>query len=119
MKKIVVTKDLGLSSEQRKRLESLGDVTYYDDLAKSSEEWVKRCQGADIVLAGKAELKEGMYKIKDTFFSLRFVGIGWIDKQKIKESNITVSYCPGCNKEAVSEWAIAMMLVLLEIFRRL
>ena len=113
MKKIVVTKDLGLSSDQRKRLESLGDVIYHDDLAKSPEEWLERCQGADIILAGKEDLKKGMDKIKNAFFSLRFVGISWIDKEKMKENNNIVSYCPGCNKEAVSEWAIAMMLVLL------
>lgn len=117
--KIVVTEPLGFYPDQIERLKSLGEVTFYDDLAKSSEKWVERCRGADIVCSGKYGLKEKIYEIKNTFFSLPFVATGWIDKEKIKESGITVSYCPGCNKHAVSEWIIAMMLMQLRQFNKL
>jgi len=39
--------------------------------------------------------------------------VGFFDKMKLKTNNITVSYCPGCNKDAVSEWVIGMMINLL------
>jgi len=47
------------------------------------------------------------------FFALSFVGIGFFDKEKLKANNITVSFCPGCNKDAVSEWIIGMIINLL------
>lgn len=116
MKKIVVIPNLELYQDQKERLKLLGNVTFYDDLAQTPEEWLGRCKGADIVCSGKAGLKEKIYELKNTFFSLPFVGVGWIDKDKIRENNIMVSYCPGCNRDAVSEWAVAMILVL---FRQL
>ncbi|MDD5253771.1 MAG: NAD(P)-dependent oxidoreductase [Candidatus Nanoarchaeia archaeon] len=112
MVNIVVTQGMGLSSEQKKRLDSLGKVTYYEDIPKTPEVWLKRCEGQDIILSGKTGMRDKLYELKGVFFSLRFVGVGWIDKEKIKERNIVISNCPGCNKDAVSEWIIAMMLNL-------
>lgn len=111
-KKIVVTLNMELYPDQVKRLKSLGDATFYDELPKSPEEWLERCQGADIICTGGFGLKQKLYEVKNAFFSLPFVGVGWIDKEKIKTNNVVVSYCPGCNKDAVSEWVIAMMLNL-------
>jgi phosphoglycerate dehydrogenase-like enzyme len=116
---IVVTEPLGFFPDQIKRLKSLGDVTFYDDLPKSPEEWVERCSGAEIVCSGKLGLKEKLYEIKNTFFSLPFVAVGWIDKEKLKKSGNTVSYSPGCNRHAVSEWIVAMMLIMLRKFNKL
>jgi phosphoglycerate dehydrogenase-like enzyme len=111
--KIVVTAPMAFYPDQIERLKSLGDVTFHNDLAKSSEEWVKRCESADIICSGKYGLKEKIYEIRNAFFSVPFVAVGWIDKKKLKKSGITVSYSPGCNRHAVSEWIIAMMLILL------
>ncbi|MCK5211091.1 hydroxyacid dehydrogenase [Candidatus Parcubacteria bacterium] len=120
MSKIVITQDLGLNKEEIIRLEKLGELKMYDDLPKTPDEWLSRCQGADIVCSGKFGLKtEKLYELKDVFFSLPFVGVSFIDRDKIKERNITVSYCPGCNKEAVSEWIVAMTLNLFREFPRL
>lgn len=116
MPKIVITQNLELYPEQIERLKSLGQVTLYDNLAKSPEEWLERCRGADIVCTGGFGLKQKIYEIKNTFFSLPFVNVGWIDKEKIKKNNVNISYCPGCNKDAVSEWIIVMML---NLFRQL
>ncbi len=59
-----------------------------------------------------------MYDLLSTFFSLPFVGIGWIDREKIKKNNITVSFASGCNKDAVSEWIIFMIINLLRNFSK-
>lgn len=116
MPKIVISQNLEFYPEQIKRLKSLGEVIFYNDLAKSPEKWLERCQGADIICTGGFGLKQKLYDVKNAFFSLPFVNVSWIDKEKIKANNVTVSYCPGCNKDAVSEWIIGMML---NLFRRL
>ena len=46
MTKIVVTKDSALRPEEIKRLKKLGDLTVYDSLPKSYDEWVERCKDA-------------------------------------------------------------------------
>ena len=48
MKKIVVTNPMGLSEEQKARLNKLGEVTYFDEMPSSPDEWLKRCQGFEI-----------------------------------------------------------------------
>ena len=105
--------------EQRERLERLGDVKIYNDLPVSPEEWVERTKYAEIICSGKSGLTEKIYEHKNVFYSLPFVAVGWINKEKLKENNITVSYCPGCNSYAVSEWIVAMTLLLMRKFRNL
>lgn len=115
--RITVTKNLELYEDQVKRLESLGDVTYYDKDPKSSDEWLERCRGANIVCTGVFGLKsDKVYQLKNVFISLPFVGVEFLDKKKLKKNNIVVSNSPGCNQEAVAEWIVGMML---QYFRRL
>ncbi|MFH1978632.1 MAG: NAD(P)-dependent oxidoreductase [Candidatus Aenigmatarchaeota archaeon] len=120
--KIALTKDLNLYNDQKKRLESLGDVVYHNELLKSPDEWLERCRGADIICSGIFGLRsDKVYELKDVFISLPFVGVEFLDKKKLNERNITISNSPGCNKEPVSEWIVAMMLIhfrrLLELTR--
>lgn len=115
--RITVTKNLELYEDQVKRLESLGDVTYYNEDPKSSDEWLERCRGANIVCAGVFGLKsDKVYQLKNVFISLPFVGVEFLDKKKLEKNNIVVSNSPGCNQEAVAEWIVGMML---QYFRRL
>ncbi len=116
MTKIVIAQNLGLNKEEKNRLNKLGDVKYYDDLAKTPEEWLERCKSADVICTGKFGLKQKIYDLENTFFSLPFVGTGFLDLAKLKEKNIKVSRCPGCNKEAVSEWIVGM---IINLFREL
>ncbi len=113
MTKIVVTQDLGLNQEERERLNKLGEVKYFDDLPKTPEEWLERCKGADVICSGKFGLKLKYQELENTFLSLPFVATDFLDRDILKERNIKVSNCPGCNKEAVSEWIIVMILNLL------
>lgn len=113
MKKIVVTQDLGLNKEERERLNKLGEVKYYEDLPKTPEDWLERCKGADIVCSGKFGLKLKYQELENTFLSLPFVVTDFFNRDILKKRNIKVSNCPGCNKEAVSEWIVAMVLNLL------
>ena len=115
-KKIIITQGMDLFPDQIERLKNLGEVKIYDDLANTPKEWLDRCKGFDIICTGKFGLKQKVYELKNVFISLPFVGIGWLDKEKLEKKNIKVAYSPGCNKDAVSEWIIGMMINLLREF---
>lgn len=57
--------------------------------------------------------------MKNVFISLPFVGVDFLDKKRLKENNIVVSNAPGCNKEAVAEWIIGMLLMYFRHLDRL
>lgn len=117
-KKIVVTQDIGFFPNQVDHLKQLGGVKIYNDLAESYDEWLKRCEEAEIIITGKFGLKQRYQKLTDKFFSLPFVGIGFFDKDILKKNNLIVSYSPGCNKDAVSEWAVFMIINLMREFHK-
>ncbi len=112
MKKIVIAQPMHMYPDQIERLKKLGSVTFYDEFTKSSNEWLERVQGADIICSNKTGLKQKIYDLENVYMSLPFVGVGWMDLEKLKARNIIVSCCPGCNKEAVSEWMLTMILNL-------
>jgi len=116
MVKIVVTQNLGLEPKHIEKLKQLGELTIYDDLTKTPEEWVERCKGADIICTGKFGLKQKYQELKNVFFSLPFVGVGFFDKEILKKNNIKVSNSPGCNKDGVAEWIVFMLLNLFREF---
>jgi phosphoglycerate dehydrogenase-like enzyme len=113
MTKIVVTHDLGLSEDDKNRLKSLGNVTIYDSRPKLPEEWLERCNGADIICSGIPGLKEKYQELKNVFITLPLVNIAYLNIEILNKNNIKVSNSPGCNKDAVSEWIIGMMINLL------
>lgn len=113
MAKIVITHDLGLSPEDKERLKSLGDITVYDSRPKSPEEWLERCKGADIICSGIPGLREKYQELKNVFITLPLVNVAYLDKDILNKNNTKVSNSPGCNKDAVSEWVIGMMINLL------
>ncbi len=116
MIKIVITHDLGLSPEDKERLKSLGDITIYDSRPKSPEEWLERCKGADIICSGIPGLREKYQELENVFITLPLVGVSYLNIDTLNKKNIKVSNSPGCNKDAVSEWIIGMMI---NLFRKL
>jgi phosphoglycerate dehydrogenase-like enzyme len=109
---IVVSEGLRLSLEQTKRLESLGECTIYDKPAKSNEESLKRFEEADIICTESAPIENVIYNLKDKLVCFPFVGMHWLDHEKLKKNSIKVANTPGCNKTAVTEWIVAMMILL-------
>jgi len=114
--KIIVAQDLDLNQIEKTELQKLGTVKFYDDLAVTHDQWLERCRDADIICTGKFGFKQKYQELNNVFISLPFVGTGFLDPEILKRNNITVSRCPGCNKDAVSEWIIAMTL---NLFRNL
>jgi len=116
MKKIIVATKFEFYPDQQERLAKLGDVKFYDGQSATTDEWLERCKGADIICTNTFGFKERVYELKDVFIVFPFVGVGFLDKEKLKTRNITVANCPGGNKYAVSEWIIGMMI---NLFRKL
>ncbi len=112
MKKIVVTQLMEFTPEQSDRINKLGEVVEYKQLAKSHEEWLDRVKDADVICTGKFGFKQKWQELHNTFVSLPFVGVGFLDPAVLKQNNVIVSRSPGCNRHAVSEWIIAMILVM-------
>jgi phosphoglycerate dehydrogenase-like enzyme len=110
---ISVTHDLELSEDDKNRLKSLGEVTIYDSRPKSPKEWLERCKGADIICSDISGLREKYQELKNVFITLPLVNVAYLDKDILSRNNIKVSNSPGCNKDAVSEWIVGMMINLL------
>ena len=122
---IVVTSPMDLSTEQKKRLENCGEVTYHNSEPETVEEWLERCHGFKLVCAGKSGMtwplskkdtsRLGIYHLRQgTLVSHPFVNVAMISKEELRAAGVRLSYAPGSNRQAVSEWAMAM---LLELFR--
>ncbi len=112
MTKIVAVQPLQLFPDQKARLEKLGEVTYYDERAGSPEEWLERTKGHDVICTGVFGITKMWNELHDVFVSLPFVGVGWADPAILKANNVTISNSPGCNKHAVAEWIIGMLLMM-------
>lgn len=117
---IVITKDLKLFPDQIERLSSFGEVVYYNTDSKSEDEWLERCEGAQIICSWMYGLKsDKVYSLKDVFISLPFVWVDFLDIERLKERGIQISNAPWCNKEAVVEWIVGMTLYLTRDFKYL
>jgi glycerate dehydrogenase len=112
MPKIVVTQPMYMSPYHKERLGKLGDVTYYDEIAKTPEDWLTRCQGYDIICTSIFGIRDKWDELHNVFVSLPFVGAGFFDPAKLKDNDVTVANSPGCNRHAVAEWIIGMMLIM-------
>jgi phosphoglycerate dehydrogenase-like enzyme len=112
MTKIVCVQPLQLFPDQQARLEKLGEVTYYNERTNSPDEWLERTKGQDVVLTGVFGITTKWQDLHDVFVSLPFVGVGWADPKVLREHNVTISNSPGCNKHAVTEWIIGMLLMM-------
>lgn len=111
MTKIVVTQELDFLPDQLERIKQLGDVEVHNDIPADAEEWLDRCKDADVICTGKFGLRNKWQELSDVFISVPFVGVGFIDPKTLKVNNVTLSTSPGCNRHAVSEWIICMMVL--------
>jgi glycerate dehydrogenase len=112
MPKIVVTQPMYFLPRHRERLNALGEVTYHDEIAKTPEEWIARCQDYDIICTSIFGIRDKWQELHDAFVSLPFVGVGFFDSEKLRANNVTVANSPGCNRHAVAEWIIGMMILM-------
>ncbi len=101
-----------MSPEQKTRLESLGDVTWYDSFPQSDSEYLERVKGADIICSGHAGLKDAYAQLHNVYVTVGFVSTAFVDSELMRKNGVQLSNSPGINRQAVSEWIIAMMLLI-------
>lgn len=113
--KIVVTNNQYFTTEQQRRLEKLGDVTYFDKLP-TGDDYLNRVKEADIICSGTAGLQDVFAQLKDVYITVGFVSVAFVDTEVMKKNGVTISNAPGANRHAVSEWIIWAMLNLFRQF---
>lgn len=110
--KIIVIGSFKLEPEQVDRLKTLGEVIFFQNTVVSKEEFLNQLADADIICSESKPIADVIYKLKDKLISFPFVGVGWLDLKKLADNNVKVANAPGCNKAAVSEWILGMMIIL-------
>lgn len=113
--KIVVTNNQYFTPEQKVRLESLGEVKYFDKLP-DGKEYLERTKDADIICSGTAGLQDVYAELKDVYITVGFVSVAFVDTEVMKRNGVTISNAPGANRHAVSEWILWAMLNLFRQF---
>ena len=110
MKKLVITQPMGLSHDQLSDLKKIFDVRCFDTISENTEQWLSRVEGAELIYTNIKGIDYAWRSLKNVFVTLPFVGMGWLDIDVLKANNVVVSNSPGCNRVAVSEWIVAMLL---------
>lgn len=111
--KIVVTNKRGFTPVQEERLNSLGDVTFYDTVPKDAKEYLERVKDADVICSGTAGLQDAYAKLKNVYVTVGFVSVAFVNTEVMRKNGVTISNAPGANRHAVSEWVIWMMITML------
>lgn len=114
--KIVVTQDQELSDVQKERLDSLGDVTYFDTFPSSPAEYLERVKDVDIICSGTSGLKDAFRELKNQYVTVSFVSVAFVDLNVLTKNNVRISNAPGVNRHAVSEWILFMSLLATRDF---
>jgi phosphoglycerate dehydrogenase-like enzyme len=61
---------------------------------------------------------EGIYQApRGVVISHPFVNVAWVDKKRLQECGVTLLFAPGCNRDAVAEWALGCTLTLYRELR--
>ena len=115
MKKITIVGEFSFSDEQMKRLEAVGDMTLVPDQA-SSEAWLGKVEGADVICSDGDYLLENLEHLKDVFVTYPFIELGEFDSKKLAGNGVTVANTQGSNRDSIVEWAMFMTLSLLRKF---
>lgn len=111
-KKIYILEKFDFSKQQVKRLNSLGNVTFYDKA--SSEEIDKIVVDADVIMLDWIDPTNIITRMKSgSFVCLPFTGYGWISTLREAMNNgVTLSNTPNYSTNAVAEHHLALMLAV-------
>jgi glycerate dehydrogenase len=116
--KIVIAGIKSLNDDQINRINRLGEIIYHKDIPSNKEEKFSKLKDADVICGETDFIMDVIYDLKDKLISLPFVGVGFLDLDKLTKNNVKIANSPGCNKLAVSEWIISMMLILSRKLRK-
>ena len=122
MVKIHILESMGLSEEQRRRLNALGETRYFEGVP-DAEELLKRAGGADVLAFDWAPMDSAIPKLGSgvRLLSVPFSGVGFLPLKEAKSRGILVANTPGYATESVGEFGIGLMLALvrqLDVYSR-
>jgi D-3-phosphoglycerate dehydrogenase len=113
--KVVVSDPVFLPEEYRKRLEVLGNLTIFENIPSSIDEFISRIKDADIVIVGRYGFSEKAFIATR---NLRMISV-WqtaYDHINIKaaiEKGVIVSNVPDYAYDSVAEMVFALILNLM------
>ena len=109
MTRIFVLEKLEMNDEQRRKLENLGDVEWFD--STTEKEGKERVKDADVVLIDWINPNPFLDNMKTkSLLSLSSTGYAWVEIKKAKERSITVTNIPSFSTEAVAEHTLGLVL---------
>ena len=113
--KIVVSDPVFLPEEYRKRLEVLGNLTIFESMPSSMEEFISRVRDADIVIVGRYGFSEKAFSAAKNLkmISVWQTGYDHIDIKAATEKGVIVSNVPDYAFDSVAEMVFALSLNLL------
>lgn len=108
--KIAVLEKINITEEQVKRLNNLGNVSWYE--SSKADEAKQRILEADVVVVDWIDPSTFILSMKTpSLLALMSTGYDWIQhRSEAKERGILVSNVPGYATEAVAEHLIGLML---------
>jgi len=110
-KKIVVLEKIDITDEKKKRLNSLGNLEYYN--SSNLEECQERVKDAEVVVIDWIDPNPFLSSMKKpSLLALMSTGYDWINIKKARELNVSVSNIPGYAAEAVAEHIIGLALAI-------
>lgn len=109
--------DLGFSEAQLEKINSLGNVTFCNDVT-SSEDWLQKVQGADVIFSDGDYLLENLPKLKNVFVTYPFIELGTFDSDKLKENGVFVANTRGSSRDSIVEWVLFATLGLFRKFTK-
>jgi len=108
---IAVLEKIGLNDEQKRKLNLLGNVTYYD--SSNEDECRQRVKNTDVAVIDWINPNSFLPSMKNpSLLALMSTGYSWIDIEKAKELGISVSNIPAYATEAVAEHIIGLMFAV-------
>jgi D-3-phosphoglycerate dehydrogenase len=113
--KIVVSDPVFLPEEYRKRLEVLGNLTIFENMPSSIDEFVSRVEGADIVIVGRYGFSEKVFLAAKNLkmISVWQTGYDHINIKAATEKGVIVSNVPDYAYDSVAEMVFAFILNLM------
>jgi lactate dehydrogenase-like 2-hydroxyacid dehydrogenase len=109
--RIVVLERIEMTDDQRKKLQALGNVDWFD--SSTPEECQERVKNADVVVIDWINPDPFLLSLKrPSLLALMSTGYGWVDIKKARGLNISVSNVPGYATEAVAEHIIGLALAV-------
>lgn len=112
--KIVVSDPVLLSEEYRKKLEVLGDLSIFENMPSSIDEFISRVENADIVIAGRYGFSEKTFLATRNLkmISVWQTGYDHINIKAATEKGVIVSNVPEYAYDSVAEMVFALILNL-------